>query len=636
MINTTTLCQKLLCICLAFIFSNNIQAQIFWEETFTDSVAVFPEGWTTFDNNAGGGVWEVTNVGPTGAYAAPDDGWQIADTDNHWIMFDSDSDCSGDQDAWIVTSAIDCSDKEGVWLRFNQYYLNFYCETYVRITTNEATPLADWEEIQLNIASVNEEGPPEILMNISDYVALEDTVYIGFEFRNVAGQSPAPNLDGCGYNWQIDSIQLLDENPVPDNDLAIYNNFFAIAPNVLWPASQMEPFGFMADVVNNGKVDQAGVEIGLEIKELVSGTVAYTEMLSLTDIGFPSIGENEVVENQLFTNAGFLPDGTEIRYEGTYTITSDSTDALPEDNIGTFGFGVTSSVFAKEDSATISVVPNSDSWPEEAPFSWSFGNHYYVPNGEGWYADEAIFALGNPSSVAGKKVRAVLYEWDNIMVGLPTLVAPTDRTIIASNEYTITGFEGNGNLVTMDLLNANSEKGVALGNEGHYILMLSYETTDRTTPVAIAGNQERDFAAQIYRSEQLGEPRYGPILMIGELTGGTFNTVGFGRDVVPTIRMHITDEHVAVKTALSDINKIDLFPNPVKDKLNIHMEMASLEEQLSISIIDASGKIYQTKDLSQVLKTELQLEVSNLPAGNYFLSVDSTEGQRSLPFVVHR
>ncbi|MFT4667776.1 MAG: hypothetical protein ACI9XB_004750, partial [Gammaproteobacteria bacterium] len=89
MINTTTLCQKLLCICLAFIFSNNIQAQIFWEETFTDSVAVFPEGWSTFDNNAGGGVWEVTNVGPTGAYAAPDDGWQIADTDNHWIMFDS-------------------------------------------------------------------------------------------------------------------------------------------------------------------------------------------------------------------------------------------------------------------------------------------------------------------------------------------------------------------------------------------------------------------------------------------------------------------------------------------------------------------------------------------------------------------
>ncbi len=639
MINKTTVHKCLLVLCLISTFLNNTQAQIFWEESFTDTVAVFPEGWSTFDNNAGGGIWEVTNFGPTGPYALPDPSWQIQSTNNHWIMFDSDFDCSGDQDAWVVTSAIDCSDKEEVWLRFDQFYFNFYCKTYIRITTDEATPLADWEEIQLNVLSddYNQEGPPSVLLDITEYAALEDSVYIGFEFRNVAGQSPNIGFDGCGYNWQIDSIQLFDVNPTPDNDLSIYNNFFAIGPNVLWPASQLEPFGFMADVVNNGQVAQTAVEIALEIEEAASGSIVHSELLNLTDIGFPSIGENEVVENQLFASSGFLANETEIKYKGTYTITSDSIDALPEDNISTFDFEVTSSVFAKEDSSTISIVPMSVDWPDNAPFSWAFGNHFHTPNGEGWYADEAIFALGNPGSVAGKKVRAILYKWDNINVGLPTLVAPTDRTIIASNEYTITGFEGEGNLISVDLLNANSEKGVALENGGDYILMLSYETTNQSTPVAFAGNEDRDFAAQIYRSEQLGTPRYAGILMIGELTGGTFNTVGFGREVVPTVRMHITDdEPIAVKSVLSELNKIELFPNPVKDKVNVQLEMASLQEELRISIIDESGKICQQMDLTQVLNTELQLEVSNLPIGNYFLNIDTIEGQRSLPFVVHR
>ncbi|MFK7806619.1 MAG: hypothetical protein AB8F74_02350, partial [Saprospiraceae bacterium] len=51
---------------LLILCSWNTHAQIFWEENFNDTISVLPEDWQAFDNNAGGGVWEITNVGPIG------------------------------------------------------------------------------------------------------------------------------------------------------------------------------------------------------------------------------------------------------------------------------------------------------------------------------------------------------------------------------------------------------------------------------------------------------------------------------------------------------------------------------------------------------------------------------------------
>jgi Secretion system C-terminal sorting domain len=609
--------------------------QIFWSEDFTTPTASLPAGWIVFDNNAGGGLWEVTNQGPTGPF--PTDPCGETGTDNHWIMFDSDADCSGDQDAWIQSPPIDCTNKEIVWLAFDQCYRNFYCETYIRITTDDTTPLNDWEEIQINFTTLNQFGPPEILLDITAYAALQPTVYIAFEFRNVAGQSPNPATDGCAYNWQVDNIALYDQNPIAQFDLAVSNNFYAIAPNALWPASQIEPFGFLTDVANNGQSDQSHVKVQVDIIHAATNNMVHTDLLDFSDIGFPTIAAGTIIENQLFSGDGFTPPAEEATYIGQYQIFSDTTDALPLDNVASFDFTITNHTFAKEDTASISISPTTGLWPAGDPYSWAFGNHYYVPNGDGWKADKVSFALGNPGNVAGKQVTALLYKWDNINIGSPTSIAPADRTPIGYSEYLITGFEGNGNFITVELLdNQTNEPGVILEDDTHYLLMLSYAATDQSTIVAIAGSERKDYGAQIYRSEQLGLPRYAGILMIGELETGTWSTVGFGRDIVPAVRMHIVETEVSVLPVLPTDDIITLFPNPVKNQLYIHIELAEQAGEVAVVLMDSRGKTIQQQLFTQIQTQDLQFGLEDWPSGIYFLQVQTNRGQRSLPFVLQK
>jgi Secretion system C-terminal sorting domain len=609
--------------------------QIFWSEDFNGPTASLPSGWFVFDNNAGGGLWEVTNQGPTGPFATDPCG--ETGTDNHWIIFDSDADCSGDQDAWIQSPPIDCTNKEVVWLAFDQCYRNFYCETYIRISTDDTTPLDDWAEIQINFTALNQFGPPEMLLDITAYAALQPTIYIAFEFRNVAGQSPGPSTDGCAYNWQVDNIVLYDQDPTAHFDLAVSNNFYAIAPNALWPASQVEAFGFLTDLVNNGQSDQNNVKAQVDITRLGTNNIVHTETLDYSDIGFPTIAAGTVVENQLFPGTGFTPLAEEASYIGQYQIFSDTTDALPIDNVVQFDFTVTNNIFAKEDTASISISPTTNLWPPGAPYSWAFGNHFYLPNGHGWKADKVSFALGNPGNVVGKKVTALLYKWDNIILGSPTSIAPSDRSALGYSEYFITGFEGNGNFVTVDLLdNLTNEPGVVLEDDSHYLLMLSYAATDQSTIVAIAGSEMKDYGAQIYRSEQLGKPRYAGILMIGELEAGTWSTVGFGRNIVPALRLHIVETEVSLPSLLPTDDIITLFPNPVKDQLYIHIELADQAREAVIFLKDSYGKTIQQQLFTEIKTKDLQLRLEDWPSGIYFLQLQTNRGQRSLPFVLQK
>ncbi|HHS95187.1 MAG TPA: T9SS type A sorting domain-containing protein [Phaeodactylibacter sp.] len=608
------------------------RAQVFWSETFDNNAPELPPGWVTFSNSSGDGVWQVTNIGPDGNY--PTAPLNEPSTDNYWIIFDSDLDCSHDQDAWIRSDAIDCSDKEIVWIHFQQLYRNFYCETYLRMTDNINTPLDEWEEIPLNIVEVNEYGEPEILMDISDYAAGVENFYLAFEFRNVAGQSPEPGLDGCAYNWQIDSILLYGQNPLPYHDLALSNNFFAIAPNALTPQSQVETFGFLCDVINLGQSVQTGGFVNLDIVDAATEEVVHNEVFDFADNGILSIAPGEIVENQLFPAAGFLASPEIKTYLGRYIIGADSTDQSPQDNEAVFTFETTSNTFAKEDTSNISILPTPDNWEDGEPYSWAFGNHYYLPNGDTWFATEVSFALGNPNMVAGKKLKVHLFEWTDIVLGSPTAIAPNQRTEVGFNEYTITGNEMPGALITVDLLDIFSgEKGVALHNAGHYLLMLSYEAIDQSIPVAIAGSDLRDYGAQIYRAEQLGQARYAGLLMFGDISSEPFSTVGFGRYIVPTIRMKI-EKIDALKPTIPIEQIVQISPNPAHDFLHIALEMPKPTPEVRFSIFHESGNLVRYNMLQDVKKGRLSFDLKDLPKGNYFLQVETEAGRGTMSFVI--
>ncbi|MCB0652983.1 MAG: T9SS type A sorting domain-containing protein [Saprospiraceae bacterium] len=70
-------------------------------------------------------------------------------------------------------------------------------------------------------------------------------------------------------------------------------------------------------------------------------------------------------------------------------------------------------------------------------------------------------------------------------------------------------------------------------------------------------------------------------------------------------------------------NTLSLFPNPAKNEVEIEIKNNALQMQL-IQVFDHSGKMVLSKDGGNLVKTDL--DISNLPAGNYAVKVTTKKG----------
>ena len=81
------------------------------------------------------------------------------------------------------------------------------------------------------------------------------------------------------YTWIIDDVQLIEPER---NNLRVMENCYAIAPNAIMPASQVEPFSFLADVYNAGSATQTNVNLTMTIDDQTSAvfrdTLAYGDI----------------------------------------------------------------------------------------------------------------------------------------------------------------------------------------------------------------------------------------------------------------------------------------------------------------------------------------------------------------------
>lgn len=78
-------------------------------------------------------------------------------------------------------------------------------------------------------------------------------------------------------------------------------------------------------------------------------------------------------------------------------------------------------------------------------------------------------------------------------------------------------------------------------------------------------------------------------------------------------------------------NKIDIFPNPVREQLQINLDDSLVVERLEI--FNINGQKIQEKNLTEGHNTRQSLDVNSLTAGVYFLTVSIQSGTTSLKFV---
>jgi hypothetical protein len=599
-----------------------LQAQDFFTESFASTGGAVPAGWMNVEV-AGDGTptasWLFGTVGPTGPFATA----LLASTTaaDGWATFDSDLNCSTTvQDAWLISPAIDASDKDAVWLLFETYYRSFSDRPQIRVGT-DLNDLSSWATFEVFPGiTANQFGgildgdqtqnPQTIQLDLSAVAAGVNGVHIAFQFLSdgTTGNGGAPAA--CAYSWQVDDMVLTETDPRPANEMRV-NAFAAVMPNALTPASQVEPIGFIADIANAGSATQATVTLTMSITNN-AGTEVYNDNVIYTNIVSDSTAEN------VFFPSEFTPPATPDIYTATYSLSydGDDMDAIPGNNINQFVFAVTDTVFAKELGSTRGVAPAADD-------SYTYGNVYHINSGttlegEPLNARTISFGVTNADELAGRFVTILLLEWPEDTDG--SFSAQQDEyNIVGFNSYEFTGNEGDALITVL----ANEDGPVELTEGVNYIAAIQYSTEDDQA-MFLQASEDYDYQAMTFYTDSLGRIRYSAALDVSN--EGELGMTGFGQDIVPVVRLSVGN-NIVVNTNEVQLpeNAVKVFPNPANTYVNLDFD---LEKQTSghLVVFNTKGQVIINRTLDNVMSERIQLETAGLPSGTYLIRVDTELG----------
>ena len=169
--------------------------------------------------------------------------------------------------------------------------------------------------------------------------------------------------------------------------------------------------------------------------------------------------------------------------------------------------------------------------------------------------------------------------------------------------------------------------------------MVEYNTND-DNDFFMATNDDRNYGAMVFRSELPEEgiagptARYAGMLGINEpLSDEPYSSVGFGRDVVPVVRLNVSLK-TNTEVALDPANKVEITPNPANNVINLNVDLVENQERVSIRILDVNGRLVMDQPYLNLQRETMQFDVSGYPAGAYFLHFITESGVRTERFIV--
>jgi hypothetical protein len=136
-----------------------------------------------------------------------------------------------------------------------------------------------------------------------------------------------------------------------------------------------------------------------------------------------------------------------------------------------------------------------------------------------------------------------------------------------------------------------------------------------------------------FLNDSLNTERYGSFWNTSEIgTSANLNQVVFS----PRIRMHINPVVIidAVDNQLAAENIVNIFPNPVREELNLELDFVETFDKVNIKITDMAGKEILVRNLSNIGQQISQINTNDLNQGTYTLQVITPSGVRTKRFVV--
>lgn len=426
------------------------------------------------------------------------------------------------------------------------------------------------------------------------------------------------------YYWIVDDVKITERESF--NLKA--NAFAAIAPNKQWQHDQLEPFGGLVDIANIGANPMPSTSVSLDIKDATNAVIWSDELSYGTTVA------DSTYENKPMTAVFTHPNKNLTTYSGTYTVSGANPDFDITDNTQAFDWAVTDSTMSKENVAVGGGVRPSSSYN----FTW--GNIYHIVNnkndaGKQYRTNYVSVGISNPDALLGATMFVYLYKWNN--EDGDNVAQATERTTIGFAQFDFPAGEKANTLYTLPVFDFNTfNLGVDLEANTDYIVAVEYTTPPDQPALAcfIGSDGNIDYSAQTLRSTLpgLGPLRYNHVLDVGNT--GDYNASTFTGGTTPIVRMHLSTATSTNEPILDASNKLVVAPNPVKNDLNVKIDLVKEAKNATIEIMDINGKLLSVRQLNNVKTSIEKFDVSNYANGTYILNYKSADGVRAVQFIV--
>ena len=549
----------------------------------------------TFDS-----TWVINNDGQTGI----DYGWNINNSSDGWWAASGINSTSGGKYAELVngdptltpgTQALDVvytlttaqpidivalGGTNQVSLQFQQYGARFNDLQEFQISTDGVNFITVGNNADMPVLSSAGgsaySNPNNKTINLATYLAANPTpIWIRFSWTTgFPAAATNPNV-WITYGWYIDDVKIVTN---ATNDLSVTASTWGTAGLNYYqiPTTQVAPIEFSASVFNGGQNTQYNAKLNVNVNSGVfTGSSAPANIPSLDSL-------------DMVTSTAFTPPASTASYTVVRTITSDSTDDVPANNVlPNLNFSVTNYIYAR-DNNTVSGNTSNGADGFEA------GNLFDI------FADQTLKAInvrlagGTTGTTTGTEIYAKLYSIDPT-TGDFIFEAESDPLIVASNNL-------NTNLVMQ--------------------LQTPVDMLANTTYLAVVGSYASGLKVA---NAGTSEPQ----------TSFFYDTptdTWFYQTSTPYVRLNF-DPTVSLNEENIQFNTLALSPNPTNGSSSLTIEAKTSGEAI-ITISDMSGKQVNVVNSSLFVgENTMNLPTENLNSGVYFVNVDFQGVSKSMKLI---
>jgi hypothetical protein len=546
-----------------------------WSNDFTDTAS-----------------WVLDNSGQSGL----DYGWNINSTSEGWwaaasgIASTSGGNyaelVNGDPTASPATQALDViyslttaqpidiatlGGTNEVSLQFQQYGARFNDLQEIQISTDGVTFItvgSNADQPVLSAAGGSAyANPTNKIINLATFLtASPSPIWVRFQWTTAyPGSATNPNV-WVTYGWYIDDVKIVTN---PGNDLVTTGSYWGTAGLNYYqiPTTQVAPIDFEVSLFNGGINTQSNVSLNVNVN---SG--AFTG--SSTPISILSLDTATVMVTTPFTPAAVV-----ANYTVTRSITADSTDDVPANNVlANISFGVTNYIYARDNNVVSGNTTNGTD-------GFEAGNLFDIVANQTLTAINVRLAGGTSGTTVGTEIYAKLYSID-----------PTTGDFI---------YEGESNPLIVAANNLNTNLVMPLQGP--------IQLTAGMTYLAVVGAYSGGLkAANAGTSEVQTSFFYDP-------TTATW----FYQTSTPYVRLNF-DPTVSVSEINSEINDVSIYPNPATTDATVSFDLATSTDA-TITVSDISGKTISATAWNNLTtgNNTATIQTTNLVAGIYYVTLEA-------------